>query len=56
MDYILVGRRPYIDVNVRKEDMDVVCESTHADDIVKSPNNNHRSQRWISDEYVIRSS
>lgn len=23
MDYILIGRRPYIDVNVRKEDMDL---------------------------------
>ena len=33
MDYILVGRRPYIDVNVRKEDMDVVWEVVHAMDL-----------------------
>ena len=33
MDYILVGRRPYIDVNVRKEDTDVVCEVAHAMDL-----------------------
>lgn len=32
MDYILVGRRPYIDVNVRKEDMGVVWEVVHAMD------------------------
>ena len=33
MDYILVGRRPYIDVNIRKEDMDVVWEVVHAMDL-----------------------
>ena len=33
MDYILVGRRPYIDVNIRKEDMGVVWEVVHAMDL-----------------------
>ena len=33
MDYILVGRRSYIDVNIRKEDMGVVWEVVHAMDL-----------------------
>ena len=41
LDYILVGRRPYISVNVTKQDMDVVW------DVVHSMNLDHLAVKYI---------